>query len=102
MIEGGVTTLSWTGTAQARVWQGTATGSYAASPLTTASLTAGTDTVVEFNSGTVTRVKLESGSVATPYNRQSLAKSMADYQRYYQIIGVTDALMLRLVAWLAR
>jgi hypothetical protein len=35
----------------------------------------------------VTGVKLEIGSVATPYNRQSLAKSMADCQRYYQISG---------------
>ena len=33
----------------------------------------------------VTGVKLEIGSVATPFNRQSLAKSMADCQRYYQI-----------------
>ena len=32
-----------------------------------------------------TGVKLEIGSVATPYNRQSLAKSMADCQRYYQV-----------------
>ena len=32
----------------------------------------------------LTGVKLEIGSVATPYNRQSLAKSMADCQRYYQ------------------
>ena len=32
----------------------------------------------------VTGVKLEIGSVATPYNRQSLAKSLADCQRYYQ------------------
>jgi Collagen triple helix repeat (20 copies) len=31
----------------------------------------------------ITGVKLETGSVATPYNRQSLAKSMADCQRYY-------------------
>ena len=31
----------------------------------------------------VTGVKLEIGSVATPFNRQSLAKSMADCQRYY-------------------
>ena len=30
-----------------------------------------------------TGVKLETGSVATPFNRQSLAKSMADCQRYY-------------------
>ena len=32
----------------------------------------------------VTGVKLEIGSIATPFNRQSLAKSMADCQRYYQ------------------
>ena len=32
----------------------------------------------------LTGVKLEIGSVATPYNRQSLTKSMADCQRYYQ------------------
>ena len=35
----------------------------------------------------VTGVKLEIGSVATPFNRQSLAKSMADCQRYYQKLG---------------
>jgi|SRR5580704_2035356 hypothetical protein len=34
-----------------------------------------------------TGVKLEIGSVATPYNRQSLAKSMADCQRYYQVFN---------------
>jgi hypothetical protein len=31
----------------------------------------------------ITGVKLETGSVATAFNRQSLAKSMADCQRYY-------------------
>jgi hypothetical protein len=35
----------------------------------------------------LTEVKLEIGSVATPFNRQSLAKSMADCQRYYQVIS---------------
>jgi hypothetical protein len=34
----------------------------------------------------ITGVKLEVGSVATPFNRQSLAKSMADCQRYYQVV----------------
>ena len=46
----------------------------------------GTMSVVATNGAVVqiTGVKLEIGSVATPYNRQSLAKSMADCQRYYQ------------------
>ncbi len=35
----------------------------------------------------ITGVKLETGSVATPFNHQSLAKSMVDCQRYYQKIG---------------
>ena len=101
MIEGGVYTLSWTGTAQARVYQGTPTGSYAASPLATASLTAGTNTTVEFNTGTLTKVKLEIGSVATPFNRQSLAKSMADCQRYYQTIAVSYRTYLNAISSVA-
>jgi hypothetical protein len=91
MIEGGVYTLSWTGTAQARVYQGTPTGVYAAGPIRTPSLPAGVNTIVEFNAGTLTGVKLEIGSVATPFNRQSLAKSLADCQRYYQKIGGVNA-----------
>ena len=49
----------------------------------------GAVSVVGTNGATfyVTGVKLEIGSVATPFNRQSLAKSMADCQRYYQQIG---------------
>jgi hypothetical protein len=45
----------------------------------------GSVNVVATNGATfyVTGVKLEIGTVATPYNRQSLAKSMADCQRYY-------------------
>jgi hypothetical protein len=37
----------------------------------------------------ITGVKLEVGSVATPFNQQSLAKSMADCQRYYQVGNLT-------------
>ena len=46
----------------------------------------GAVSVVSTNAATflLTGVKLEIGSVATPFNRQSLAKSMADCQRYYQ------------------
>jgi hypothetical protein len=45
----------------------------------------GAVSVVAVNGATfyLTGVKLEIGSVATPFNRQSLAKSMADCQRYY-------------------
>jgi hypothetical protein len=49
----------------------------------------GAQSVVAANSAVIqiTGVKLEIGSVATSYNRQSLAKSMADCQRYYQLAG---------------
>ena len=51
----------------------------------------GAVSVVGTNGATfyVTGVKLEIGSVATPYNRQSLAKSMADCQRYYTVFNNT-------------
>ena len=46
----------------------------------------GSVSVVTVNgaSFSVTGVKLEIGSVATPYNHQSLAKSMADCERYFR------------------
>jgi len=45
----------------------------------------GSQSIVAVNgaSFTFTGVKLEIGNVATPFNRQSLAKSLADCQRYY-------------------
>lgn len=36
-----------------------------------------------------TGVKLEIGSIATPYNRQSMARRLADCQRYYQTSAVS-------------
>jgi hypothetical protein len=49
----------------------------------------GTATLVASAGATfaLTGVKLEVGSVATPFNRQSLAKSLADCQRYYQVLA---------------
>jgi len=46
----------------------------------------GSVNVVATNAATfyLTGVKLEIGSVATPFNRQTLAKSLADCQRYYE------------------
>jgi len=54
-----------------------AAGNYRA-PTGTVSIV-GTNGAVLFLTG----VKLEIGNVATPFNRQSLAKSLADCQRYY-------------------
>ena len=52
----------------------------------------GTVSVVATNGATfaVTSVKLEIGSTATPFNRQSLAKSLVDCQRYYQLSTVIN------------
>ena len=60
-------------------------GAWASSSLISAN---GAASVVGTNGAylTLTGVKLEVGSVATPFNRQSLAKSMADCQRYYQYL----------------
>ncbi len=56
----------------------------------------GAVSVVGTNGATffVTGVKLEIGSIATPFNRQSMAKSLADCQRYYQQIGGTATSVL--------
>jgi len=55
----------------------------------------GAASLVATNGATLslTGVKLEIGSVATPFNRQSLAKSMADCQRYYQVLGGAQILV---------
>jgi hypothetical protein len=79
MPEGGTYTLSWTGTAQARV-NG---GSYSASPLTTTGLTAGANCTIEFNTGTVGSVQMETGASASSFAFRPYGTELALCQRYY-------------------
>ncbi len=82
-VEGGTYTLSWTGTATARVYQGTAAGSYVASPLVVTGLSAGANTTIEFSTGTLGKVQFEPGPVATPFERRPLSVELALCLRYY-------------------
>lgn len=79
--EGGTYTLSWAGTAQARV-DG---GSYAASPITVTGKTVGANTTVEFGVGTVTRVQYEAGGSATAFERRHFGVELVLCQRYYLV-----------------
>ncbi|RAI35450.1 hypothetical protein CH341_30895 [Rhodoplanes roseus] len=94
-VEGGVYAASWWGTATARVYQGAASGSYAATGVNTASLTANTDTTIEFSTGTVTRAQLEPGTATNPYERRAYGYELLLCMRYYQKIGngTTDLLV---------
>ena len=76
--EGGGFTLSWSGTAQARVGG----GSYAASPIN-ATLTAGAQPVIEFGTGTLGCVVLAKGNSATAFERRPIGTEIALCQRYY-------------------
>jgi hypothetical protein len=76
---GGNYMLSWTGTAQGRV----GAGSYAASPVSVAGITAGANTTIEFNAGTLGRVKFEPGTVATPWEALPQQQDLAKCQRFY-------------------
>ncbi len=84
--EGGTYTLSWTGTAQARV-DG---GAYAASPITVTGKTAGANTTVEFGTGTVSLVQYEAGSKATPFERRQYGAELVLCQRYFEVSAHTS------------
>jgi len=83
MPEGGTYTLSWSGTAQARI-NG---GSYSASPLTTTGITAGANCTIEFNTGTVSAVQMESGSYPSTFAFRPYGTELALCQRYYTVLG---------------
>jgi hypothetical protein len=80
MPEGGTYTISWSGTAQAKV-NG---GSYSASPITATGLTAGANCTVEFGTGTVTKPQIEVGITATSFDYRPYGTELALCQRYYE------------------
>lgn len=86
-IEGGTYTLSWTGTAQARIWQGAAAGAYASSPVTITGLAAATATAVEFSAGTLAKVQLEPGPSASSIEYVDPAVELLRCMRYFQYSG---------------
>ena len=85
-IEGGTYTLSWSGTARARMFQGaSSSAAFAASPLTVTGLSALTNLNVEFSTGTVGLVSLASGSYAVPFERRPRTIEQLLCFRYYQV-----------------
>lgn len=77
--EGGTYTLSWTGTAQARV----NAGSYAASPITVTGLTAGANCTIEFATGSVGSVQFTPGSATSAFDYRAHGTELALCYRYY-------------------
>ena len=79
-IEGPTFTLSWSGTAQARI-NG---GSYGQSPIVATGLVVGANVTVEFDAGTLGKVQFESGALATSFERRSFTIERLLCRAYYQ------------------
>ena len=77
-LQSGTHTLSWTGTATAKI----DAGSYSASGVT-GTATGGTNMTIDFSTGTLSLVQLEEGSTATPFEHRSYGQELALCQRYY-------------------
>jgi len=94
----GLYVLSWTGTAQARVWQGSASGSYASSPIILEvgsplssnsgaywqSISAGTDTAIEFSTGSVGQVQLVPGDSPSLFRRRMYETELVLCKNFYR------------------
>lgn len=80
MIAGGIYTLSWQGTATAKV-----NGVAIANGGNTSALAANTQVTVQFAGGTVTDAQFESGAAATPYQRRQLTAELLLCQRYFYV-----------------
>ena len=79
-------TLSWTGDAQARVFNSGGTApAYASSPITV-TLDGAADVLVEFDDGTLKWPKFERGAIATPYALPNYADDLRECMRYFQVI----------------
>lgn len=79
-IEGGVYTLSWTGTATATV-----NGTSITNGGNTPSLSAGTNVTIRFTGGTVYRPQFEFGTVITPFELRPFGYELSMCQRYYEV-----------------
>lgn len=101
-VEGGAYTLSWSGTATARIGVNSATpsGNFAVSPITISGQNPGAAMSVEFtganaaggsalatNIGTLGKVKLEVGSAPTPFVMSDFSAELVRCFRYFQKIG---------------
>lgn len=80
--EGGSYAASWSGTTTCRAYQGTATGSYVASPFAVSAWTAGTNGTLECGTGTLALAQFEPGTAATVFERRD--DELRRAQRYYE------------------
>lgn len=88
--EAGSFTLSWTGTAVARIYKaGSTAPSYTSSGVNTLAFTSdGSDNVrIEFSSGTLSEVQLERGSYRTPFDRSRYLEKLMLCQRFFWLPG---------------
>lgn len=87
LIRGGTYVLSHAGTALARVWQGSPSGTFAVVPATglvVTGLTAGAHVFVEFSAGTVLEPKFEQGELASRFEPRPLDQDLAMCRRYFR------------------
>lgn len=99
-IEGGTYTLSWVGTATARV----GSGAYGSSPLTVTGVTAGAAATVEFNTGTVSQPQFETGLIASQWEvrfsgmEQNICDSYCSFGNFsFCAYGVASGLPFMLI-----
>ena len=86
-VEGGAYAASWSGTATGRIYQGAASGAYAAAPLAFSGLAAAANTTLELTGGTFTAAQLEAGATPTGFERRPSAIELAICQRFFNVLS---------------